>query len=171
FSVVDIGASGRQSDGGILKNSTFLKRLQDGTLNIPSGGFLPHTNIQTPYVLVGDEAFPLKPFLMKPYPGRNTSILPSDKNNELRMEDRQYCCPNYTDRENLNNGKMIPGAWSNDANNSLSSMGRASTNMYSNNAAKIRETFKKYFFHEGSVPWQWNICNVNMNDHEINNGN
>lgn len=31
---------------------------------------LPDNQTMAPYVFVGDEAFPLKPYLLRPYPGR-----------------------------------------------------------------------------------------------------
>ncbi|KFM79081.1 hypothetical protein X975_05721, partial [Stegodyphus mimosarum] len=59
FTVVNIGGSGRQSDGGIFHSSNFGQALQKESLNIPKpeavcpGKYLP-------YVFVADEAFPLK---------------------------------------------------------------------------------------------------------------
>uniref|UniRef100_A0A3P9LM55 DDE Tnp4 domain-containing protein n=1 Tax=Oryzias latipes TaxID=8090 RepID=A0A3P9LM55_ORYLA len=67
FLVVDVGSYGSNSDGGIFANSGLVKALRDGTLNVP-----PPIN----HVIVADEAFPLKPYLLRPYPGRR---LPTDK--------------------------------------------------------------------------------------------
>lgn len=69
FIAVDVGAYGRNSDGGIFRSSQLGKSLQTKTLNIPEDKFLPETNIALPNVFVGDEAFPLLPNLMRPYPG------------------------------------------------------------------------------------------------------
>jgi hypothetical protein len=71
FTLVDVGDSGRHSDGGVLSNSTFGKALDDGRLNFPSDCPLPGTSSPIlPHVIVGDEAFPLKKYLMRPFPGR-----------------------------------------------------------------------------------------------------
>ena len=45
-----------------------VKSFNDGTLGIPAPEIIENTNQSFPYVLVGDEAFPLKENLMKPYP-------------------------------------------------------------------------------------------------------
>nr|CAH7738426.1 unnamed protein product [Callosobruchus chinensis] len=60
FKFVDIGAYGSQSDGGLLGNSVFGQKLENNTMNIPPEQVLP-----------GDEAFPLKAYIMRPYPGQN----------------------------------------------------------------------------------------------------
>lgn len=67
FLMVDVGANGRISDGGVLYYTTFWEKLQNNTLNIPPPSCLPNTEEQFPYVFLGDEAFSLQPFLMKPY--------------------------------------------------------------------------------------------------------
>lgn len=43
-----------------------------GTINLPDPDMLPDdTSGKTfPYMFVGDEAFPLRPYLMRPFPGR-----------------------------------------------------------------------------------------------------
>ncbi|XP_025154460.1 protein ALP1-like [Harpegnathos saltator] len=71
FIMLDVGAEGSQSDGEIFQSSEMGRRLSDGSLNLPNSSYLPGTNIDMPYFLVGDAAFLLKPFLMKPYGERN----------------------------------------------------------------------------------------------------
>lgn len=68
FIAVDIGSYGKNSDGGIFAHSNLGKSIENGTLNIPPPTQLPGTNFEAPYVIVGDEAFPLKTNLMRPYP-------------------------------------------------------------------------------------------------------
>ena len=50
----------RQSDGGVLYNSNFGRALREGKLDIRSPSSLPHSTDVAPYVVVGDEAFPLQ---------------------------------------------------------------------------------------------------------------
>lgn len=82
FLLVVIGASGRFSDSGVFKNTSFGKAICGDTtiLNIPNDEYLPASNIKAPFVIVGDEAFPLLTNLMRPFPGRNRSEgLPVDE--------------------------------------------------------------------------------------------
>jgi hypothetical protein len=68
FTVVDIGPYGRNSDGGIFAHSKLGKYLE-AHLGIAEDKQLPGTTCLAPHVIVGDEAFPLKTYLMRPYPG------------------------------------------------------------------------------------------------------
>ena len=99
FILVDIGEAGMRSDGGVLSNSSFGQALEAGTLSIPDPAplsgilillkiTLVYLKVYTcvlkiiclilgtmqppfPYVFVGDEVFPLRPNMLRPYPGRN----------------------------------------------------------------------------------------------------
>uniref|UniRef100_A0A8D9E207 Nuclease HARBI1 n=1 Tax=Cacopsylla melanoneura TaxID=428564 RepID=A0A8D9E207_9HEMI len=71
FIAVDVGGFGRHSDGGIFAHSNLGKALETGRFNVPGPSALPGTNAEAPYVVVGDQAFPLKNYLMRPYPGEN----------------------------------------------------------------------------------------------------
>ena len=75
FTLLDIGDYGRHSDGGILSHSTFGQALESTTLPLPDPENLPGTNFTMPYVFVGDAAFPLRSYMLRPYPGR---FLPED---------------------------------------------------------------------------------------------
>jgi len=70
FILVDIGVYGRESDGGVLKNSVFFSKLQKKELSIPDDIEVPNTNIIAPYIFIGDEAFPLLTNIQRPYPGK-----------------------------------------------------------------------------------------------------
>lgn len=65
---MDVGAPGSESDAAIFSNCAFSRLMENKLLNIPEDGILDGQ--KTPYVIVGDEAFPLKPWLMRPFPGR-----------------------------------------------------------------------------------------------------
>ncbi|XP_029675084.1 protein ALP1-like [Formica exsecta] len=69
FIAVDIGGYGRNSDGGLFANSKLAKALEKNKLDVPKDNALPNTQNIMPYVIVGDEAFPLKKYLLRPYPG------------------------------------------------------------------------------------------------------
>ena len=72
FIYIDVGAYGKSSDGGIFANSSFGEALQEKKLHLPPDCHLPEAAAlgKMPFVFVGDEAFPLLPNLMRPYPGK-----------------------------------------------------------------------------------------------------
>jgi len=67
FIYVDIGCNGRVSDGGVFKNCTLGKALENDQMMIPKPSLLPKTDITAGYVIVADDAFPLKETILKPY--------------------------------------------------------------------------------------------------------
>lgn len=71
FTLVDIGQAGRFSDGGVFSNSQFSDALEYNELNLPDPRCLPGSKKKFLYVLVADEAFPLKTYMMRPFPGQN----------------------------------------------------------------------------------------------------
>ena len=75
FIMVDIGDSGRQSDGSVYNNSHLGYAIENNTLNIPKPEVVGRspTNI-LPYVFVADDAFGLKSHMMKPYPNQNLQL-------------------------------------------------------------------------------------------------
>uniref|UniRef100_A0A1I8NL92 DDE Tnp4 domain-containing protein n=1 Tax=Musca domestica TaxID=7370 RepID=A0A1I8NL92_MUSDO len=75
FTSVDIGAFGSQSDGGVMWNSRFGQQLYKGQLDLPTEEILPGTNKSFPHYFVADAAFPLKPFLIRPYPGLHEQFI------------------------------------------------------------------------------------------------
>ena len=72
----DVGVNGRHSDAGVFATCNMSGALENNTLHIPHPRTLPDRDTAIPHVFVGDEAFPLKPHLMKPYPAdRRTALL------------------------------------------------------------------------------------------------
>lgn len=70
FTLVDVGAFGSQSDGGVFAESKYGQGLENGTIKLPPNSPLPGTIQPFPMFFVGDEAFPLKSYIMRPYPGK-----------------------------------------------------------------------------------------------------
>jgi len=76
FLFLDIGDSGRHSDGGVLANSAFGKALLHNKLPLPPANTIADSVYTLPYCFVSDAAFPLKNNMLRPYPGTN---LPEDE--------------------------------------------------------------------------------------------
>ena len=56
FLYIDVGTNGRVKDAPVFSKSTFCEALEHGSLHLPSGA-----------VFVEDDAFPLRPDLLKPF--------------------------------------------------------------------------------------------------------
>ena len=89
FTLIDIGDAGRQSDGGVFTASKLGFAMENDLLNLPKARALPGTDKICPYVFVGDEAFPLKPYLMKPYPRHACGIEEQITNYRISRARRQ----------------------------------------------------------------------------------
>jgi hypothetical protein len=90
FTLVDVGAPGSNSDGGVFSNTKLGQMFMDGKLDIPDGQKLPEAEDDDPpmpFVLIGDEAFPSKFDLLRPYSkhDRNTQLPDDDRVFNLRL--------------------------------------------------------------------------------------
>lgn len=70
FLCIDVGSYGKNSDAGILEESGIGIKFERNLFDIPAPKCLPRQSEPTPFVLLGDEGFPLKPYLMRPFPNR-----------------------------------------------------------------------------------------------------
>ena len=62
FRYIDIGAPGRHSDGGTFNQRSLKKKIENKELNIPDE-----------FVVIGNSAFPLKSYLIRPYPRKRAN--------------------------------------------------------------------------------------------------
>ncbi|XP_011258301.2 protein ALP1-like [Camponotus floridanus] len=74
FLIVDIGAQGRHSNGGIFKNSEIGHRFNEKLMDLPPPSIIDSYTQPLPFVIVADEAFQLNSYTMRPYPGRNMTL-------------------------------------------------------------------------------------------------
>lgn len=72
FINIQVGDFGRASDGGVYSGSDLGIGMETKTLQVPADCLLPGSGHQgpMPYTMVGDTAFPLKTYLMRPFPGQ-----------------------------------------------------------------------------------------------------
>ena len=67
--MIDVGQVGRHSDGRVFEKSALGNGRVQGTL---TSQHLPQTHEPSlSHVIVGDEAFPLQKYMLRPYPGCN----------------------------------------------------------------------------------------------------
>lgn len=71
FIYADIGTNGRASDGAAWDNSNLKLAIENNSLHIPEPSILPGSDKCLPFIITGDDAFPLKTYLLKPFPFRN----------------------------------------------------------------------------------------------------
>ena len=73
FTLCDLVQYGSNNDSGVLLNSNMSKCIEENSLNIPESEALDGCRYDPlPYFLVGDEIFPLKEWLMRPFAGKLT---------------------------------------------------------------------------------------------------
>ena len=73
FTLVDIGQYGSNNDAGVLNKSDIGKKFEENKMKLPLARKVQGCSYDPlPYYLVGDEIFPLKTWMMRPYPGKLT---------------------------------------------------------------------------------------------------
>ena len=71
FMYVDIGGNGSTSDCSIYDASPLKVDLASDDIGLPVPHCLPRDDAHLPYFLIGDDAFPLATYMMKPFSQRN----------------------------------------------------------------------------------------------------
>ena len=74
FIMVDIGDYGRLSDGSVFASCHLGHAIRNNLLNLPGPRPITTSGKHLPYVFVGDDAFPLRCNLVKPYPRRALTL-------------------------------------------------------------------------------------------------
>ncbi|CAH2013717.1 unnamed protein product [Acanthoscelides obtectus] len=78
FQYINVGCFGRISDGGVFNACSLSNKLADNSLGIPTPRPLPGRTKPVPFVIVADDAFAMKSYIMKPYAFRNKEYLTID---------------------------------------------------------------------------------------------
>ncbi|XP_036320484.1 uncharacterized protein LOC118734994 isoform X2 [Rhagoletis pomonella] len=63
----EVGAYGRESDGGVFARCTLSTALADNTINFPPRRPLPNEADPMPFVIIADDTFPLKSYILKTF--------------------------------------------------------------------------------------------------------
>ncbi|XP_024872945.1 putative nuclease HARBI1 [Temnothorax curvispinosus] len=80
FTMLDIEATGRQSDGGIFSRSKMRKYFEEDRMGVPNPVSVLDSDNVLHFVAVGDQAFSLTTYLMTPY----------SENNKLSLDQRIF---------------------------------------------------------------------------------
>jgi len=70
FIAIDVGAYGKQSDGEIFRHSALYQLLSSNNFKMLNAKKLQLSDVELPFVIPGDEAYPFLGYLMRPYPKR-----------------------------------------------------------------------------------------------------
>ena len=88
FLYSDVETNGRVYDGGIWSKTSLARAIQNGELLLQEPEVLPYGVKKAPCIFVGDDAFALKTYLMKPYPQSGLSGTQRNLNHRLNRARR-----------------------------------------------------------------------------------
>ena len=74
FLWVKVGAAGSSSDAQIFKHSDLQHKIEDGSIGFPKRESMRIGGPKVNFFILGDDAFPLKLWLMKPYSRRGMDL-------------------------------------------------------------------------------------------------
>ncbi len=67
FIWADVGSNGTASDAQIFTDSELKEAIENNVIGFPAAHPLPNDDRDTPYFIIGDDAFSLRMWMMKPY--------------------------------------------------------------------------------------------------------
>ena len=70
----DVGTNGRMNDSGIWNKSSLSRAIENRKIGLPEPRALPYRLDKIPFVILGDDGFALKNYMIKPFPQRNLTI-------------------------------------------------------------------------------------------------
>ena len=70
----DVGTNRRMNNSGIWNKSSQRRAIENREIGLPEPRALPYRLEKIPFVILGDDAFALKNFIVKPFPQRNLTI-------------------------------------------------------------------------------------------------
>ncbi|KAH7943584.1 hypothetical protein HPB52_009250 [Rhipicephalus sanguineus] len=166
FVAIDVGAYGRQSDGGTFSNSRFGQALENGLLCLPPPQRLPNDTTIAPHVFeVRGKRFRCHGLEVQNI-RRTINLLPENADyvvmascvlHNFLSEDTFYMPSNYADREDQH-GNTMDGQWRSAADaegNAMLQLQPPLGHNYRRSAAETRDLFRSYFVSsQGAVPWQ-----------------
>uniref|UniRef100_A0A8C1RUD5 DDE Tnp4 domain-containing protein n=1 Tax=Cyprinus carpio TaxID=7962 RepID=A0A8C1RUD5_CYPCA len=169
FLYVDGGCNGRISDGGVFGGCSLQNALENRTVNIPAPAPLPGSDQLAPYCIVADEAFPLKEYLMKPYPNpwrvvENAFGILANRfrvflntiniQDTAKVEDIVLACCALHNFLRAEYDDTVSGRWRQDPD--LLQAPLPYTTNTTTRAKRSRDELCQYFISEiGAVPFQW----------------
>ncbi len=74
FIWIDVSANGSACDAQIFNSSELCECMETGQIGLPAAVPLPNDDRPTPFFIIGDNAFPLCTWLMKPFSRRNIEM-------------------------------------------------------------------------------------------------
>ncbi len=74
FIWADVGTNGAASDAQIFTDSDLKVAIESNVTGFPPADLLPNDDRATPYFIIGDDAFSLRTWMMKPYGKRGLPI-------------------------------------------------------------------------------------------------
>ncbi|XP_064098062.1 uncharacterized protein LOC135209284 [Macrobrachium nipponense] len=179
FLYVDVGINGRVSDGGVWNKSTLCMHIENGSAGLPDDIQLPNCSKILPFVIVVDDAYPLKRHIMKPFSHRDQNLQQSIfsywlsrarntvENAFGRLAYRFHVFKRQIDLEPkkleqivlactaqhnyLHKVPVTPYLCINDKDNPMLSLERQNSTI---EGTVVRNMYMKYFNEEGTVIWQ-----------------